>query len=91
MRGDLAGAWEGRDASVGIANWNFEHRDDSLAFFAGRGHSQLIAGYYDGPVDGVKPWLESARKVKGVTAVMYTTWQAKYDDLERFAAVVRGR
>ena len=53
------------------------------------GHRQLIAGYYDGPVEQVASWLASAQKVKGVGAVMYTTWQARYDDLERFADAVR--
>jgi len=55
----------------------------------------LIAGYYDQPatVNGAIPnldaWLASAKKVKDVDAVMYTTWQARYDDLERFAERVR--
>jgi len=85
VRGDLAGSWEGLDKSVILMNWNFGKRDQSLKFFADRGHRQVIAGYYDGPVDQVKPWLQSAAKVKGVEGVMYTTWQNKYDDLEPFA------
>ncbi len=89
VRGDLAGSWEGLDRSVGIANWNFERRDESLAFFAGRGHRQLVAGYYDGPVESIGAWLTSAAAVKGVDAVMYTTWQSRYDELERFAELVR--
>lgn len=89
VRGDLAGSWEGLDGGVVIANWNFEKRDASLAFFAGRGHRQLVAGYYDGPLEQLERWLASARRVKGVGAFMYTTWQARYDDLERFAETVR--
>ena len=89
VRGDLAGSWEGLPSDVGIAAWNFDRRDESLAFFAKRGHPLLIAGYYDAPVEQVDRWLDAARKVKGVRAVMYTTWAARYDDLEPFAERVR--
>lgn len=95
VRGDLKDSWAGIDGGVTVANWNFEQRDASLAFFAGRGHKQLIAGYYDQPAtpNGALPaldaWLASAKSVKNVDAVMYTTWQAKYDDLEKFAERVR--
>ncbi len=89
VRGDLAGAWEGVAKEVGIAAWYFEQRDTSLSFFKQRGHRLLIAGYYDGPVAAIDEWLVSAKAVGGVAAVMYTTWQARYDDLEAFAARVR--
>lgn len=89
VRGNLANSWEGLDGGVTIANWNFDKRDESLAFFAGRGHRQLVAGYYDGPLENLARWLASAKKVKGVGAFMYTTWQARYDDLERFAEMVK--
>jgi hypothetical protein len=88
VRGDLGGSWEGVDKSVIIVNWNFGKRNESLKFFADRGHRQVIAGYYDGPVEQVKQWLEAAGKVQGVVGVMYTTWQNKYEDLERFAQLV---
>ncbi|MBA4388947.1 MAG: hypothetical protein C0404_13275 [Verrucomicrobia bacterium] len=89
VRGDLTGSWEGLDKSVTVVNWNFEHRDKSLKFFAGRGHKQVIAGYYDGAPAGVKDWLVAADKVDGVVGVMYTTWVSKYDDLEAFAKVCK--
>src|SRR5437764_4077821 len=85
VHGDLAGSWEGLDKNVIVVNWNFGKPDQSLKFFADRGNRQIIAGYYDGPVEQVKDWLDSAAKVKGVVGVMYTTWENKYDDLERFA------
>jgi hypothetical protein len=89
VRGDLAGSWEGLPKDVVIVNWNFGERDKSLAFFAGRGHRQVIAGYYDGPVEQVKRWLASAAKVKGVVGVMYTTWRNDYDGIEAFARACR--
>jgi hypothetical protein len=85
VHGDLAGSWEGLDESVTIVNWNFEKRDESLKFFADRGHRQVIAGYYDGKPEQIRQWMESAKNVNGIVGVMYTTWRQKYDDLETFA------
>jgi hypothetical protein len=89
VRGDFKGAWEGLDPSVTIVNWNFGKRDQSLKFFADRGHKQVIAGYYDAKPAQVKQWLEAAKKVSGVEGVMYTTWKGNYRDMEEFAKVVR--
>jgi hypothetical protein len=77
------------DPSVVIVNWNFGKRDQSLKFFADRGHKQIIAGYYDAKPQQVKQWLEAAKKVKGVEGVMYTTWKGNFADMEEFARVVR--
>ena len=85
VRGDLGGSWEGLDKDVIVVPWYFEKRHESLRWFAQRGHRQLIAGYYDDAPERIQPWLEAARGVDGVLGVMYTTWQRKFDDLERFA------
>ena len=89
----LKGSWEGLDPAIRIANWNAGHRDESLAWFAGRGHKQILAAYYDtGDVRSeLEGWLNSAAKVKGVEGVIYTTWQNQYKDVEAFAEVLRGR
>ena len=89
----LAGSWEGLDPAIRIANWNGGHRDGSLEFFAGRGHKQILAAYYDtadvkGQLEG---WLQSAAKVRGVEGVIYTTWRNNYRDLEAFAEVLRAK
>jgi hypothetical protein len=89
VRGDLTGSWEGLDPQVVVVNWNFEKRDESLKFFADRGHSQVLGAYYDGPVNEVRQWLDSAAKIDRVIGVMYTTWEANYDDLEAFAEACR--
>jgi hypothetical protein len=89
VNGDLAGSWEGLDPAVTIVNWNFGQRSKSLKFFAGRGHKQVIAGYYDGDVKSITQWLDAARDIPNVTGVMYTTWVGNYGDLEQFAKVVR--
>ncbi len=89
VNGDLTGSWEGLDPSVNIVNWNFGHRDQSLRFFADKGHPQIIAGYYDHPPGRIRQWLASADKIPSVVGVMYTTWERNYADLEAFARLCR--
>ncbi|TFG89401.1 MAG: hypothetical protein E4H17_00775 [Gemmatimonadales bacterium] len=90
VHGDLARSWEGLGRDVIILNWHSEYRAESLRLFSRRGHRQIIAGYYDGDPAGIRDALAAARGVPGVIGVMYTTWQGRYDDLERFAQLVRG-
>jgi hypothetical protein len=89
VNGDLAGSWKALDPGVIVLNWDAPHARESLEFFAKRGNRQIVAGYYDGDVAGVRGWLEAARGVSGVVGVMYTTWKSRYDDLEAFARIVR--
>jgi len=89
VKGSIVGSWEGLDREVIIADWNFEHRDESLKWFADRGHRLMIAGYYDAPLDDLRAWLDSAVKVPSAQAVMYTTWQNNFADIEKFAAAVK--
>lgn len=88
VRGSLAGSWEGLDKDVIIVAWNYPKRDVSLKWFADRGHRQLIAGYYDSPPENILKWLESAKKVDGVLGAMFTTWRGRYNDLEKFGALL---
>ncbi|MDX1952862.1 MAG: hypothetical protein SFY81_11830 [Verrucomicrobiota bacterium] len=85
VRGSFAGAWEGLEKDVVIVPWYFEKRNESLKFFADRGHRQVIAGYYDHDPSRIREWINAASKVQGVLGVMYTTWENDYSDLEKFA------
>jgi hypothetical protein len=89
VRGDLAGSWEGLDPDTTVAVWGYDTRNESLKWFAGRGHKQLIAGYYDSPPENVRGWLDAARESGNVEAVMYTTWRNNYADIEAFARIVK--
>jgi hypothetical protein len=89
VNGPFTDAWEGLDKSAVIMNWNFGKRDQSLKFFADRGHRQVIAGYYDHKPEQIKEWLKSARKVEGVVGVMYTTWRNDYSQIEAFAKLAK--
>jgi hypothetical protein len=88
VRGDLKGSWEGLDKDVIVAAWYYGKRNESLNFFSGRGNRTLCAGYYDHDPEQVTGWLEAGKKVKGCIGVMYTTWEHKFGDLEKFAEVV---
>jgi len=88
VRGNLAGSWEGLDKDVIIVPWYFDKREASLKWFAGRGHKQVIAGYYDRNPAQIREWLAAAKFTPGVMGVMYTTWQNKYADLEAFGRAV---
>jgi len=81
------GSWEGLDSSVIIVNWNSdnEKRIDSMKHFAGRGHKQILAGYYDSDPKNITPWLKDSSSVDGVIGIMYTTWQSNFGDLEDFS------
>ena len=85
--GPWHGSWEGLDKDVTIVNWHGrkQGRVESLKHFAGRGHKQILAGYYDGPPERIRDWLADAAQVDGVIGVMYTTWRRRFDDLEAFA------
>lgn len=89
VHGNLHGSWEGLARDVIIVNWDMARPAQSLRFFAGRGHRQILAGYYDGDPKAIGSWLAAARGVPGIIGVMYTTWQGRYDDLEVFAKNVR--
>ncbi len=89
VNGPWTHSWEGLDKSVVIVNWNFDKRDESLRFFADRGHSQLIAGFYDGNLKDARVWVQSARKSKGVIGFMYTTWRQDYKSMEAYAKICR--
>jgi hypothetical protein len=89
VNGTLEGSWEGLPSRVIIANWNGSHPRESLGFFAGRGHKQVIAGYYDDGLENFRTWDAAAKGVPGVAGFMYTTWQAKYDLLDAYGRAMR--
>ncbi len=90
-KGTLEGSWEGLPKETVVVNWNFGQRQKSMAFFAGRGNRQVLAGYYDHDPAEIRTWLNDAANVSGISGVMYTTWQDKYDDLEAFARAAWGQ
>ncbi len=94
VNGNWHGSWEGVPPDVVIMNWNHnpEKRRDSAAFFAGRGHRQILAGYYDTPPDRFydRDWLRDLEGLPGIEGVLYTQWGSGYDNLEAWAEHVWG-
>jgi hypothetical protein len=88
VNGSLACSWQGLHQSVTVMNWNFGKREKSLNFFATRGNRQIIAGFYDEPLENITLWLESARKVPNIDGFMYTTWKNDYSKLEEAARLL---
>jgi hypothetical protein len=89
VNGTLEGSWNGLAPRVGIANWNSGKAKESTAFFAGRGHTQLIAGYYDvDDLSGFTAWDAAVRGIPKVNGFMYTTWGSKYGLLEAYGKAI---
>jgi hypothetical protein len=91
VNGTLAESWQGLPKEILIANWNSGKAAASLRWFAGRGHEQFVAGYYDSGPDNFRRWDQAARGVSGVRGFRYTTWANRYDQLEAFGDLLRGR
>ncbi len=91
VNGSLEGSWEGLSRGVTVANWNGGKMRASLEFFSARGHTQVLAGYYDADdLSGFTGWDAAARGVAGVDGFLYTTWEAKYRLLETYGRAIRG-
>lgn len=88
--GTLAESWRGLPQNMVVVNWNSGKPKESLPFFAGLGHRQILAGYYDGSVDSIKSWKAEAVRTGSLKGIMYTTWVGDYSNLERFADAAWG-
>jgi hypothetical protein len=86
--GALTDSWKGLAPDVTVMNWNFSKREKSLMFFAARGNHQVIAGYYDEPIENIGKWIESAKIITGVDGFMYTTWKKDYSKLEELSKIL---
>lgn len=91
VNGNLAGSWEGLPREMLIMNWNSGKPAESLKHFADRGHTQILAGYYDAPPENIHNWLRAGQGTPGIQGAMYTTWKNNYSDLESFATAAWGK
>ena len=97
VEGDLSGSWKGLPADITVVNWNLSNLQKSLTWFSGLNpaqpiaHSQIIAGYYDsGDGNGAaKAELAQAAGIRGVSGLMYTTWNDDYSQLQNFATAAK--
>src|SRR5207245_3047476 len=75
VNGSWEGSWKGLPPDVIIANWNSGKAAQALKWFAGRGHPQILAGYYDDGLDNFKHWHKEAQGIPQIKGFLYTTWQ----------------
>jgi hypothetical protein len=87
VNGPLKGSWKGLDKDVGIVNWHGGLMGKNCKFFADLGLKQILSGYYDGDEDGaaIAKWIANTRDVPGIDGAMYTTWEDRYDAMDRWA------
>lgn len=89
--GSWAGSWKGLSPDVTTMDWVFELCKKDMPFFAKQGHKQMISCNCDmDTMEHPVSWLKDSMGIDGVTGAMYTTWEGKYDKLERFAQRVWG-
>lgn len=90
--GDYTGAADYVPSDLHMICWYYRRRDQSLPFFADRGHQTMAGAYYDRDnLDNVVGWLASMEGLPGARGVMYTTWESKYDLLGDFGRLVAGK
>ena len=86
--GNWDGSWEALPKDVIVMNW-YSPDTKNTKFFAGRGHKQVLCGYYDGRTTArmkanISRWMKVSRGVPGILGVMYTTWRRDYDHLDEY-------
>ena len=87
VNGSLKDSCKGLDKDVGIVNWHGGLMGKNCKFFADLGLKQILSGYYDGDDDGanITQWIANTRDVPGIEGAMYTTWEDRYDAMDRWA------
>jgi hypothetical protein len=88
VNGSLTDSWLGLAKETTIVNWNRGKAAESLGFFAERGHAQLIAAFYDAPLEQTSAWLQQVKNMPNILGFMYTTWRQDYSQLEAFAELL---
>lgn len=88
-KGSFIGIWDLIPRDLSLVCWHFGIRDKDLPFFCERGFGIVAGAYYDAPdVTRDERWVETLNRTKGATGILYTTWSAKYDQLENFGNMV---
>jgi len=90
--GDFTGSWKHVPKDLTIMCWYHKIRDQSLAFFSGKGFRTFGAAYYDADdLANPRQWLASLQKTPQAQGIMYTTWLRKYALLADFGDLVSGK
>ncbi len=91
LHGTWGGAEEGLPKDVVVCNWISS--PDGLKFFADRGHSQVLCGYYDqtttaGMKTNITRWKKDSAGVKNILGFMYTQWGSGFGHMKEYFELV---
>jgi hypothetical protein len=89
VNGNYDNSWTTLSKDVAIMMW-YSRDPAGVRWFADRGHTQVLCGYYDGDMKAnVLGWMRNSEGVPGVKGMMYTTWENNFDDMKEFFELVR--
>lgn len=88
-KGSFIGIWDLIPRDMTLVCWHFRIRETDLPFFAKLGFGIVAGAYYDQQtIRRDELWVETLNRTKGATGILYTTWAARYDQLENFGNMV---
>jgi hypothetical protein len=89
VNGNYDNSWATLPKDVVIMMW-YSRDPAGVRWFADRGHTQILCGYYDGDLrENITGWMRNSEGVPNVTGMMYTTWENNFDDMKEFFELVR--
>lgn len=87
VHGNWAGSWDGLPKDVTVMNWVGGAK--GVKFFADRGNSQILCGYYDardtaGMKRNITAWTKDSAGVNNILGFMYTQWGTGYNNMKEY-------
>ncbi len=87
VNGDWTGSWEGLPKDVIIMSWSGSA--EGMKFFADRGQSQVLCGYYDARntnsmKQNIASWTRKSQGIPNILGFMYTTWKPDFTNLKEY-------
>ncbi len=88
VNGNYDDSWATLPTDVVIMMW-YSRDPAGVRWFADRGHTQILCGYYDGDMkENIAGWMRNSEGVPGVRGMMYTTWENNFEDMKEFFELV---
>ena len=90
-RGTFAGVCDLIPKDIVMSCWHRKICRESVAYFTAKGFRVQGAGYYDYDAEDTSAdlaWIDVLNATPTSTGLMYTTWQGKYDLLEKFGQMM---
>ena len=89
VNGNFDDSWATLPKDVVMMMW-YSRDPSGVKWFADRGHTQILCGYYDGDMkENIQGWMRNSEGAPGVKGMMYTTWENNFDNLKPFFDLVQ--